>query len=533
MKHLYTLIILATATLTTLTACRETSDELLDTKGTSAAELEAETYTEIWDVLWNGYNQNYVGWAEETVNWDERNTTYRPQFAKLDKEVQAIGTADSADARKAIAAQADSLFGKAFEGLHDGHSYYEYVDYATSERHTKRLYNGYRDREDINDDPAVYDAQHFSYYVTSTNDIVSDSIRYLSAGSIVCNKLVKDILPTLQAEQHDITQGTADPNIYTEAYKQELNTLVESILGMKTAMADNLYRADKLFKTYKEELKAGKYDLIIALHELPNPTGDYDSWGTIQMFTTKDNIAYYYLSDFYIPGERLFHEMFNTKENATDRLIEETYSEAITAWHDNVYRMHRNGQLRGVILDVRNNTGGYTHDLAKFAGALYKGDRYCVAMKKMKNGTGRLDYTVPTPVYTDCWGNNPDDITEPIAILTNAFSASCSELSTASVKQHANGVSIGMCTIGAGNMLMLDPSTNSSTGYAGCIGTRGVTPVFAYIPFVLTTYNGSIGVIEGRGIEPDIEVRFDQDEYDTTGRDNQFERALTYIRQGK
>lgn len=533
MKHLYTLILIAAATLTTLTACRETSDELLDTKGTSAAELEAETYTEIWDVLWNGYNQNYVGWAEETVNWDERNATYRPQFAKLDKEVQAIGTADSADARNAIAAQADSLFGKAFEGLHDGHSYYEYVDYATSKRHTKRLYNGYRDREDIYDDPAVYDAQHFSYYVTSTGDIAPDSIRYLSAGTIVCNELVKDVLPVLQAEQQEIAQGTANPEIYTEAYKQELNALVESILGMKTTMADNLYYADKLFNTYKEELEAGKYDRIMTQHELPNPTCDYDTWGTIQMFTTKDNIAYYYLSSFLLPGEQLFYEMFKTKENATDKLIEEAYNEVITTWHDNVYRMHRDGQLRGVILDVRDNTGGYTRDLAKFAGALYKGDRYCVAMKKMKNGTGRLDYTVPTPVYMDCWGTNTEDITEPIAILTNAFSASCSEVTTASVKQHTNGISIGMCTIGAGNMLMLDPSTNSSTGYAGCIGTSGVTPVFAYIPFILATYNGGIGVIEGRGIQPDIEVRFDQDLNEATGRDNQFERALTYIRQGK
>ncbi len=62
---------------------------------------------------------------------------------------------------------------------------------------------------------------------------------------------------------------------------------------------------------------------------------------------------------------------------------------------------------------------------------------------------------------------------------------------------------------------------------------RLLTPVFAYIPFILASYNGGIGVIEGRGTKPDIEVRFYQDTYSTTGRDDQFERALTYIRQGK
>ncbi len=62
---------------------------------------------------------------------------------------------------------------------------------------------------------------------------------------------------------------------------------------------------------------------------------------------------------------------------------------------------------------------------------------------------------------------------------------------------------------------------------------RLLTTVFTYIPFILASYNGGIGVIEGRGIEPNIEVRFGQDAYSTTGHDNQFERALTYIRQGK
>jgi len=39
--------------------------------------------------------------------------------------------------------------------------------------------------------------------------------------------------------------------------------------------------------------------------------------------------------------------------------------------------------------------------------------------------------------------------------------------------------------------------------------------------------------LEGIGIEPDIEVDFDQKAYSATGRDSQLDRALEYIRTGK
>ena len=39
-----------------------------------------------------------------------------------------------------------------------------------------------------------------------------------------------------------------------------------------------------------------------------------------------------------------------------------------------------------------------------------------------------------------------------------------------------------------------------------------------------------MGAAESKGFTPDIEVRYDADLYNQTGRDNQLERAFQYLR---
>ena len=205
----------------------------------------------------------------------------------------------------------------------------------------------------------------------------------------------------------------------------------------------------------------------------------------------------------------------------------------INKWHDKVYQLHKEGKLKGVILDVRGNGGGSTSNLKNFAGLLFKGDKFQIGTCKRKNGTGRLDYDVPTPFYLPCLGTNSEDITEPIAILTNIMTASCAEFTTAAVKLHDNGVSIGTRTYGAGATLWNDGKNYTKFNYSGTIGIEGQTAVYAFIPMCVTYYDGGIGNIEGKGITPDIEVPFDHTLFKDTGRDSQFERALEYIRTGK
>ena len=79
--------------------------------------------------------------------------------------------------------------------------------------------------------------------------------------------------------------------------------------------------------------------------------------------------------------------------------------------------------------------------------------------------------------------------------------------------------------------IILNPSSRSIFWKNGSIGSEyGVA--YGYLPFCLTSYNG-IGVIEGVGISPDIEVRYDDNLYQTTGQDNQLDAALEAIRNGR
>ena len=69
-----------------------------------------------------------------------------------------------------------------------------------------------------------------------------------------------------------------------------------------------------------------------------------------------------------------------------------------------------------------------------------------------------------------------------------------------------------------------------TTNYAGHVGVQGVTPVFCYVPLeVALALDGQ--VIEGHGVDPDIEGAFDVATWDKgNGPDSQLDRALQFIK---
>ncbi|MCR5470188.1 MAG: hypothetical protein K6F22_04525, partial [Prevotella sp.] len=63
------------------------------------------------------------------------------------------------------------------------------------------------------------------------------------------------------------------------------------------------------------------------------------------------------------------------------------------------------------------------------------------------------------------------------------------------------------------------------------IGEQNKTSVYIYLP-MCALFSMDNKSYEGVGIEPDIEVDFDLDLFNTTGCDTQLERALQYIENG-
>lgn len=493
--------------------CRKESDEINSSDGLKFAESNAYTYTEIWDILWNGFNQNYVGWEIETVDWDEVNETYRPKLEELDEQVECANKKTA----KEIEAEAEKIFHAAFDTLHDGHTFIKYLDHArptvdgvsnykTISPQTDRAKN----RIDFNDEPAL----SIIYYITD-NQIDKDSIRAVSMSTILCQSLI-ELLPNLQAEQTKIEQSEKSSD---EEYKQQLDNLISIVNDLV-----NQY-SEKNLKNYLNACKSGSFDLVMEKHDLPYYETSNEPTALLS-FITKDNIAYIKANSFMMPWDIEFNSSETFRQNITQQ-----YEELLSHWYEMIQQLHKSQKLKGVIIDMRSNYGGSTDNLKYFAGALFGNKDYAYGKSKTKNGIGRLDYGISVPVYVKHYSDNAEEISEPIAVLTNARTISCAEVTTGAIKQHTNGFSVGMRTYGAGNTLLPNATENSVNNYGGSIGSEyGVA--YGYLPFCLTSYNG-IGVIEGVGISPDIEVRYDDNLYQTTGRDNQLDAALEAIRNGR
>ena len=111
-----------------------------------------------------------------------------------------------------------------------------------------------------------------------------------------------------------------------------------------------------------------------------------------------------------------------------------------------------------------------------------------------------------------CDGSNEIDV--PLVVLADGYSASASEILTGAVKDYGIGTIVGTTTYGKG---IVQKVINLSDGSA--------------LKLTVSTYftpNGNN--IHGIGIEPDIEVPFDAEQYQN-GVDNQLEKAKEVLAQ--
>lgn len=138
-------------------------------------------------------------------------------------------------------------------------------------------------------------------------------------------------------------------------------------------------------------------------------------------------------------------------------------------------------QIKGVVLDVRNNPGGY------FQSAIYIASEFIKTgvVVKQENSDGSVETYSVTRV-----GNLLD---VPLTVLINKGSASASEIVAGALKDHKRATLIGETTFGKGSI----QSPEDLEGGSGIHITtaRWVMP------------NGEW--INGKGIKPDIEVKLD------------------------
>lgn len=160
----------------------------------------------------------------------------------------------------------------------------------------------------------------------------------------------------------------------------------------------------------------------------------------------------------------------------------------------------RAGNMKGLILDLRNNPGGNMSAVTEIAGhILPKG---LIVYTEDKEGT-KVEY--------DSDGTHALEV--PLVVLINENSASAAEILSGAIKDYGVGTLLGTTTFGKGIVQRIITFSDGSA--------VKLTVSKYYTP------NGNN--IHEKGIEPDEELELDVEKYVSTGEDNQLERAMDII----
>jgi carboxyl-terminal processing protease len=160
--------------------------------------------------------------------------------------------------------------------------------------------------------------------------------------------------------------------------------------------------------------------------------------------------------------------------------------------------------LRGLILDLRGNRGGYLSTsievTSQFVG------QGPIVIERFQDGREQRHQALPGGLAT----------TVPLVVLVDGGSASAAEITAGAIQDTGRGVLIGTTTLGKGSVQMAHTLSDGSQ--------LRVTVAHWFTP------NGR--AIHGEGLTPDIEVTITEDEI-AAGQDPQLERAIAYLLEGE
>ena len=156
--------------------------------------------------------------------------------------------------------------------------------------------------------------------------------------------------------------------------------------------------------------------------------------------------------------------------------------------------------MKGLVIDLRNNPGGNFDTVTDMLKLLLPEG----VIVSTKDKEGNVEEVT-------CDGANEFD--KPLAVLVNQYSASASEIFSGAVQDYGIGKIVGMTTYGKGVVQQL-----MDLGDGTCLK---MTIAEYYTP------NGRS--INGKGVEPDVEVEYEYDENDPEA-DTQLEKALEVVK---
>jgi carboxyl-terminal processing protease len=167
---------------------------------------------------------------------------------------------------------------------------------------------------------------------------------------------------------------------------------------------------------------------------------------------------------------------------------------------DAIRSLEAEGQLKGLILDLRDNPGGLLDEAGLVASQFI--DKGTVTIEREKGGKEQVLEAQPGGVALGV----------PLVVLVNRGSASASEIVAGAIKENGRGKLVGEQTFGKGTVQM--PQTLSDGSELRVTIAEWLTP--------------NKEQINGQGIVPDVVVERTQADF-VDGRDPQLDRAVEYL----
>lgn len=493
-----------------LTGCRQESDNVMSYAFNDAMAFQkADTsFVGEFEVFWNGMNTNYALWDYELENgldWDNVYQKYYPKFAELDEKDTVTDE------------ELGNLLNEIVKPLHDGHLVIKLKNHSTGNYVTAspaHLRVGDEREEEYKATQGFLPSLKYYQDKGKILEMRSASTNVIGQLIGIWVAYIKEQITGLKLKTYRTQDEEERLNAFQSAYNDLYQIVKTDNLNAYNAFA---IRYEWLHIPYLEPINLNLYE-----HPLE-----------ITYALLEGNIAYLSFNHFRLTAyldSGFCKELFGQPTGLT-KLAVESVQDIWYSWFSTIQELKKAGNLGGVIIDVRSNGGGMLNDYQYVLGALLPSGGHHMADARFKRGLGRFDYSPIMPQTMPTMEAEHETVTEPIVVLCNCSSVSMAEMTSMGAKVLENGTLIGTRTWGG--FSALSSNENYSNNYAGYVGIQNVTPVFCYIPQEVTFSILDGKIVEGHGVEPDIEVSMDFDAWNKgNGSDSQLDRALQFIRTG-
>lgn len=510
------------------TSCREESDVLQNYAANDGLGFVGadSSFAVKFKALWRALDQNYALWDYERdfgLDWDNVYDEFLPQYEALDQR-------DDVTDKELL-----DLLSKTVAPLHDGHFMAQMQNHQTGS-----FVSASPSSLRVKERPDYAVSEEFQpdleYYYPEDEDGNGEIVEHLSA-STQLGSMIREFLLTNNQGRLWITkeiyrlENLETPN-ELEQFKlknlKQLNSELDDFLSLVRQNSISIQTAIQMFN----EL-AVKYAIL----EVPGfneiNSGFINGGIKIEYALFRNSIVYLTFDSFSLTAyldEKGCASLFPNPDTNTEKKIQKVRS-VWEKWFNTVQDLHKKGQLKGVIVDIRGNGGGFLNDFQYVLGSMMPSGGFNVGSTRYKRGIGRYDYSPLSPFSFPTLEKTHETITEPVVVLANCNSVSMAELTSLAAKVMPNGTLIGKTTHGGLCGLNPDPETYPYN-YSGIVGVEYNTPIYLYLPsLAFADHEGKF--LEGVGVTPDIDVDLDADLLEDDGRDTQLERAIQFLNTGK